>query len=49
MFSILPICPLPPGVNDAVVRTTVVYGEYRDETGDCRANGCLLRSGWESV
>lgn len=44
-------CPLPDGVNDAVVRTTASFDRFRDETKSGKGKSwiSILENGWKGI
>lgn len=51
IMGVLQNCPLPDGVNDAVVLSDVIMEEFRDETqnGIGRSHDSIIRDGWKSI
>ncbi len=50
-MSIIDRCPMPAGVNDAVIQTDLYFGRVRDETENAKghSNTAIMKSGWKPI
>jgi hypothetical protein len=51
VMSIVDWCPMPAGVNDAVIQTDLHFGRMRDETENAKgcSNTVIMKSGWKPI